>query len=44
LHTIKGYSHLDIFLGKNAHKDVFPLMIKELNFSNHEHTQKNKTL
>lgn len=44
LHTIKGYSHLDIFLGRNAHKDVFPLMIKELNLSNHEHTQKNKTL
>ena len=31
LHVLDGYSHLDIFLGKNAHKDVFPTMIKELN-------------
>ena len=30
LYTIKNYSHLDIFYGKEAHKDVFPLMIKEL--------------
>lgn len=25
------YSHLDIFLGKNANHDIFPAMIKELN-------------
>lgn len=31
LHIIKGYSHLDIFLGKNAHKDVFPIILNELN-------------
>lgn len=31
LYTIKDYSHLDIFLGKNAHKDIFPIMIQELN-------------
>jgi len=31
LHILKGYSHLDVFLGKNAHKDVFPLMLQELN-------------
>ena len=31
LYILKGYSHLDVFLGKNAHHDVFPLMIKELN-------------
>lgn len=31
LYIIKGYSHLDIFFGKNAHRDVFPLMIKALN-------------
>ncbi len=31
LYLLKDYSHLDVFLGKNAHRDVFPLMIKELN-------------
>jgi len=31
LHLIEKYSHLDIFFGKNASIDVFPLMIKELN-------------
>lgn len=30
LYLMDEYSHLDIFFGKNAHKDVFPLMIKEL--------------
>ena len=29
-HLLEGYSHLDLFHGKNAHKDVFPLMIEEL--------------
>jgi len=31
LYILDNYSHLDVFLGKNAHKDVFPLMIDELN-------------
>lgn len=31
LYILKDYSHLDVFLGKNAHNDVFPLMIHELN-------------
>jgi len=30
LHTVGDYSHLDIFMGKNAAIDVFPLMIAEL--------------
>lgn len=31
LHVFDTYSHLDIFLGKNAHNDIFPVMIEELN-------------
>ncbi len=31
LHMLDGYSHLDVFLGKNANKEVFPIMINELN-------------
>lgn len=31
LHVIPGYGHLDVFLGKNAAKDVFPLILAELN-------------
>ena len=31
LYILKGYSHLDVFLGKEAHKNVFPTMLKELN-------------
>jgi hypothetical protein len=31
LYIMENYSHLDIFLGKNAHIDIFPKMIKELN-------------
>lgn len=31
LHVIPGYSHLDVFLGRNAAEDVFPLMLHELN-------------
>ncbi len=31
LYILKGYSHLDVFLGKNSYKDIFPLMINELN-------------
>jgi len=30
LHVLDGYSHLDVFYGKNAHRDVFPLMLDEL--------------
>ena len=30
LHELDGYSHLDVFMGKNASRDVFPLMIDEL--------------
>ena len=33
LYILKGYSHLDVFLGKHAHRDVFPIMIKELNYT-----------
>lgn len=33
LYILDEYSHLDIFFGKNAHIDVFPLMIKALNQS-----------
>jgi len=31
LHLYPEYSHLDIFFGKDAHRDIFPTMIKELN-------------
>ncbi len=31
LHILDDYSHLDIFLGKNSSRDVFPIMIRELN-------------
>lgn len=31
LHIIPGYGHLDIFMGKDAHRDVFPLILNELN-------------
>jgi pimeloyl-ACP methyl ester carboxylesterase len=30
LHTLPGYSHLDVFMGSNAARDVFPLMLAEL--------------
>ncbi len=30
LHRIKGYGHLDVFLGKNAAKDTYPLILEEL--------------
>lgn len=30
LHVIPGYGHLDIFMGKNAARDVFPLIQAEL--------------
>jgi hypothetical protein len=30
LHIIPSYSHLDIFMGKDASRDIFPLMLSEL--------------
>lgn len=33
LHGYDTYSHLDIFFGKNSAKDIFPVMIRELNHS-----------
>lgn len=30
LHVIPGYGHLDVFFGVNAHRDVFPQMLAEL--------------
>lgn len=30
LHVIPGYGHLDVFMGKNAELDTFPLIIEEL--------------
>jgi hypothetical protein len=30
LHTLAGYSHLDVFLGRDAARDVFPLILDEL--------------
>jgi len=33
LHVIPEYGHLDIFIGKNAARDTFPILISELNRS-----------
>jgi hypothetical protein len=30
LHILPGYSHLDMFIGKNTANDVFPLMLNAL--------------
>jgi len=30
LHIVPGYGHLDVFVGRNAHKDWFPLIVGEL--------------
>jgi pimeloyl-ACP methyl ester carboxylesterase len=30
LHVIEGYGHLDMFMGQHAARDVFPLMLEEL--------------
>lgn len=30
LHVLPGYSHLDLFMGRRAAEDVFPLMLAEL--------------
>jgi hypothetical protein len=29
-HMFPTYGHLDVFMGKNAHRDVFPLILNEL--------------
>ena len=29
-HVLQNYSHLDVFMGRNAHRDVFPLILNEL--------------
>lgn len=34
LHVLPEYAHLDIFMGKNASVDVFPLMVAELDKPN----------
>ena len=33
LHLLPEYGHLDVFMGKNAAVDTFPLIIAELNKS-----------
>ena len=30
LHRLRGYGHLDVFLGKRAAQDTFPLILEEL--------------
>jgi pimeloyl-ACP methyl ester carboxylesterase len=30
VHVIPGYSHLDVFMGRESHHDVFPMMAAEL--------------
>ncbi|MFT4110481.1 alpha/beta fold hydrolase [Propionicimonas sp.] len=30
LHVLPGYSHGDVFIGRHAHSDVFPLVLEEL--------------
>ncbi len=30
LHLLPGYTHLDVFLGREAHRDVFPLIVEAL--------------
>lgn len=34
LHVLGGYGHLDVFIGKNAARDTFPVLIGELNRPN----------
>jgi cholesterol oxidase len=29
-HVIDGYAHLDLWLGRDAERDVFPIAIREL--------------
>lgn len=30
LHVLPGYGHLDVFMGRDAHRDVYPLMVEQL--------------
>ena len=30
VHVVPGYGHLDMFMGSNAHRDVFPTILEEL--------------
>ena len=30
LHMIPGYGHLDVFIGRNAHRDTYPLILRGL--------------
>ena len=30
LRLIPGYGHLDVFMGRNAARDVFPIIVEEL--------------
>ena len=30
LHVFPGYGHLDIWFGRNAHRDIFPVVVEEL--------------
>jgi lambda repressor-like predicted transcriptional regulator len=34
LHVLGGYGHLDVFIGKNAHRDTFPVLIAALDAPN----------
>jgi pimeloyl-ACP methyl ester carboxylesterase len=34
LHVLPGYGHLDVFIGKNAATDVFPIIVDELDRPN----------
>lgn len=31
IHRLEGYGHLDVFMGRNSARDVFPKMVDELN-------------
>ena len=33
-HLIPGYAHMDCFMGKNASRDVFPVILEELEKGN----------
>ncbi|HSK38623.1 MAG TPA: hypothetical protein VK943_02540, partial [Arenibaculum sp.] len=33
-HVVPGYAHMDCFLGRDAHRDVFPLVAAELDHHN----------
>jgi alpha/beta hydrolase fold len=35
LHVIPGYGHLDVFIGRNAHRDTYPLILSALELDVH---------